>query len=89
MSIVRELPSLWGYCEYHQVLVKVGTLCSACERLGPDGNRMGATGMRLRGEYFEIGEPQPGWTTEKITEAKSLTAPQLQGGANGSSTPGP
>lgn len=57
-STIRLLPSLWGRCDVHGVLVKVGTQCSACVGDGEGKN------LKLRTEHFEIGEPQPGWTVE-------------------------
>jgi hypothetical protein len=67
-SLIKPLPGLWGRCEYHRVLVKTGTRCAACALLNDKGDAMGATGAQLRGEHFEIGEPQPGWSTEVATE---------------------
>ena len=61
---IRPLSALWGRCEYHRVLVKLGKPCPACALVGPNGKTMGATGLQCRGEHFEIGEPQPGWTVE-------------------------
>jgi hypothetical protein len=63
-SPVRPSPALWGRCEYHRVLVKTGKRCPACAFLDDKGQPMGATGMQSRGEHFEIGEPQPGWTVQ-------------------------
>jgi len=61
---VRALKPLWVRCDYHQVLVRVGTKCSACLAVGPGG-------LSLRGEHFEIGEIREGWTLQSANAAKS------------------
>ena len=55
---MRALPALWQRCLTHNVLVKIRTRCSACA-----GDGQGKS-LSLRGEHFEVGEPQPGWRME-------------------------
>ena len=57
---LRVMQPLWATCDRHQVLVRIGTECSAC---------VADSKLSLRGEHFEIGEARAGWAVEPVEKS--------------------